>query len=198
MRRKKMLIIKSQIKGMCYYYKAVRYEPGITAQVKNAAKQTGMDLAGAEYRIKSRNSFLKKIRRKYKPFDNQYEVKDILRYTYTAPVEEFIEKVSRAIKLYSDSGYNTVEIKNYWLDSRNPYNGINTTLRSPEGQTFELQYHTLESFEVKSGRMHELYEKQRPIKDVSSSEYIELADQMFELSDSMEIPNGIENVKGQK
>lgn len=190
MRREKMLQNR-----MSYYNKAVESEPGITAQVKNAAEQAGMDMAGVEHRIKPRDSYLNKIRRKYDPDSNQYEVKDILRYTYTASVEELAEKVSKAIEVYSGSGYNTVEVKNYWLDKQSPYNGINTTLRSPGGQAFELQYHTPESFKVKSEKMHELYEKQRIIKDVSSREYIELGDQMFELSDSMETPKSVEKVK---
>ncbi|MEG1331806.1 MAG: head morphogenesis protein, partial [Eubacterium sp.] len=75
------------------------------------------------------------------------------------------------------------------------YNGINTVLRNPDSQAFELQYHTPESFEVKNEEMHKLYEKQRLIHDVKSKEYIELDDKMFELSASMEVPNGIEGIK---
>lgn len=203
MRREKMLqnrlldygVIKSQIKGMFYYKRALKREPGITAQVKKAAKQAGMDMTGAEHRIKPRDSYLNKIRRKYDPEGSPYQVKDILRYTYTASGEELVEKISKVIAVYSDSGYNTVEVKNYWLDKQGPYNGINTTMRSPDGQVFELQYHTPESFRVKCGKMHELYEKQRLINDVSSKEYIGLDDQMFEMSDSMEVPKGVEKVK---
>ncbi|MEY8354787.1 hypothetical protein AALB39_15720 [Lachnospiraceae bacterium 54-53] len=177
------------------YNRAVECEPEITAEVKAAAKQAGMDMAGVENRIKSRDSYLNKITRKYDSNGGRYEVKDILRYTYTASPEEFAEKVLKAIELYDRLSYNTVEIKNYWLDRQSPYNGINTILRSPGGQAFELQYHTPESFQVKNGKMHELYEKQRHVKDVGSRAYIELGDQMFELSDSMEVPKGIEKVK---
>lgn len=180
---------------MFFYKKAIEYEPEITAQVKLVAEMTGMDLAGMDHRIKSRKSYLNKIRRKYHPDGNQYEVKDILRYTYTASGEEYTQKVLKTIERYTDLGYNAVEIKNYWLDRQTPYNGINMIVRSPKGQVFELQYHTPESFQINSGKMHELYEKQRTIKFVKSKEYIELGDQMFELSDSMEMPKGIEKVK---
>lgn len=184
-----------RVRGMLYYNRTVKMEPQITARVMETARQAGMGVAGAKYRVKSRKSYFKKIGRKCNPREKGYEVKDILRYTYTASGEELVEKILKVIEMYSNSGYNTVEIKNYWLDGQNPYNGINTTVRSPEGLTFELQYHTPESFEVKNGKMHELYERQRPIKDVSSRAYIELGDQMFELSDSMEIPKGIEKVR---
>ena len=43
--------------------------------------------------------------------------------------------------------------------------------------------------------MHELYEKQRLIKDKDSQEYISLEDEMFELSEGLEVPIGIEEIK---
>lgn len=188
-------IQRSVLKGTSSYRRALEWEPVITAQVKKTARQAGMDMAGVDCRIKSRISYLKKILRKYSLTGRLYEVKDILRYTYIASAQELSKKVIKVIEIYEYSGYNTVEIKNYWLDGQNPYNGINTKLRSPKGQAFELQYHTPESFEIKNGKMHDLYERQRLIKEVSSRDYIELGDQMFELSDSMEIPIGIEKVK---
>jgi hypothetical protein len=187
--------IRPHIKGMYCYYRAAECEPKITRQVRAMARRTGMDMAGVENRIKSRDSYLEKIQRKYGRDFRVYDVKDILRYTYTAPAEELAEKALTAMELYWESGYHTIEIKNYWLDRQSPYKGINTTLRSPGGQIFELQYHTPESFSLKNGKMHELYERQRPIRDLSSKEYQELGNQMLKLSNSMEIPKGIERVK---
>jgi hypothetical protein len=92
-------------------------------------------------------------------------------------------------------GYNTVKVKNSWLDKDNPYNGINTIIQAPNGQKFELQYHTPESFGLKNGKLHELYEKQRVITDKDSEEYIDLTDKMFELSDKLAMPINIERVK---
>jgi|GEM_PF-356343 len=188
-------ILKAQSRGMTYYNQALENEPEITAHVKQVAEQLKMSAAGLQYRVKSKDSYLTKIRRKYDPLGNEYEVKDILRYTYTGTPESLADKTIAAIDKHKQLGYNTVEIKNYWPDKLNPYNGINTTLRAPSGQAFELQYHTSESFKVKNGKMHELYEKQRLIKDMSSKEYMELDDEMFELSDSMAVPNDIEKVK---
>lgn len=187
-------VIRPQIKGMSCYIRAAVCEPKITRQVRSIAGRAGMDMAGVENRIKSRDSYLEKIQRKYNPGCQGYEVKDILRYTYTAPAEELAEKVLIAMELYWKAGFHTVEIKNYWLDRQSPYKGINTTLYSPYGQIFELQYHTPESFSIKNGKMHELYEKQRPIKDMNSREYLELGNQMIKLSNAMEIPRGIERV----
>lgn len=193
--RRERNVLRAWIKGILWYRQALKQEPLITTKVKCVAQLTGVDMVGTQYRIKAVSSYLKKFCRKYSQTGRACEIKDILRYTYTVSPELLSEKVLKIIEIYRNSGYNTVEIENYWLDNQNPYNGINTILRSPQGQTFELQYHTPESFGVKSGKIHELYEKQRLIKDVSSREYIELGDQMFELSDSMEIPKGIEKVK---
>ena len=188
-------ILKSQIKGMGYYNKAIANEPGITEHVKSVAGSVGMDAAGLEYRIKSKDSYLRKIRSRYDPDGNEYEVKDILRYTYTADANEMTGKTLSAIDTYKNMGYNTVEVKNYWLNDQDPYNGINTIINAPVGQKFELQYHTPESFELKNGKLHKLYEKQRLIKDTSSKEYMKLTDEMFKISDKLTVPIRISEVK---
>lgn len=188
-------VLKAQAKGMTYYNKAVAVEPDITAQVKKVAESIGMDTIGIENRIKSKKRYLEKIRRKYNPEGNEYEVKDILRYTYSASPLELSEKTLKSIDIYTEMGYNTVEIKNSWLNNLDPYKGINTTIQSTSGQKFELQYHTPDSFKIKDGEMHKLYEKQQAITDVTSKEYIELTDQMFALSDKLEVPVNISEVK---
>ena len=192
--RKERNVLKAWIKGIMWYKQALKQEPLITTEVKRVAQQTGVNMVGTQYRIKSVGSYLKKFYRKYSQTGQAWEINDILRYTYTISPEVLSEKVLKIIEIYKNSGYNTVEIENYWLDSQNPYNGINTILRSPQGQMFELQYHTPESFSIKNGKMHELYEKQRPIKDMNSREYLELGNQMIKLSNAMEIPRGIERV----
>ena len=188
-------ILKAQVRGMTYYNKAIAAEPEITAQVKKVAETIGMDVIGIENRIKSKKRYLEKIRRRFNPAGNEYEIKDILRYTYSASPLEITEKTLKSIDVYKEMGYNTIEVKNSWLDNLNPYKGINTTIQSPSGLKYELQYHTPDSFRIKDGEMHKLYEKQQAISDVASKEYIELTDQMFALSDRLEIPVNISEVK---
>ncbi|MGL5436602.1 MAG: minor capsid protein [Lachnospiraceae bacterium] len=187
-------ILKAQAKGMSYYSKASGNEPAVTAKIKDIATQAGMDVSGLEHRIKAKDSYLTKIRRKYDPGGNTYEVRDILRYTYTANPDTMVDKALTSIEMYKNAGYNVVEINNYWLDDINPYNGINATLRSPTGQAFELQFHTPESFEVKNGEMHKLYEKYRVLPD-DTEEKIDLLDQMMDLADGMTIPNDIGGIR---
>lgn len=186
-------ILKAQVKGMIYYNKAVLIEPDITVQVKKVAEATGMETMGLEYRIKGKDSYLRKIKSNYSPTGNEYEVKDIVRYTYTAPPDELTKKALKSIDTHKDLGYNTIEVKNYWLNKHNPYNGINTTISTPDGQRFELQYHTLESYEVKD-KMHSDYEKWR-LMDKSLDEARELRKTMFMQSAGMTVPKDIEKVR---
>jgi SPP1 gp7 family putative phage head morphogenesis protein len=187
-------VLEAQYRGMGYYDQAVQAEPKITEAVKARAGETGVKVHGLQNRIKSSGEYLRKIRKNYSPKGNTYEVKDILRYTYVADPEDLADRTLSSIDLYTEKGYNTVEMKNTWLKPNMPYRGINTTIKAPNGQKFELQYHTAESAELRDGRLHEIYEKAR-LLDRRNDEYIHLNDEMIELSSHLTVPAGIERVK---
>ena len=67
-------------------------------------------------------------------------------------------------------------------------------MQSPGGQKFELQYHTPESFDLKNGLLHDLFEKAR-LLDRDSEEYIKINDEMIALSNKLIKPDKIEKVK---
>ena len=50
--------------------------------------------------------------------------------------------------------------KNHWRDDLE-YKGINTRWVTPEGQRFEVQFHTAESFHAKQQITHKAYERVR-------------------------------------
>jgi len=97
-------ILKAQYKGMSYYSKAIESEPEITNQVKKMAEAAGMDSLGLEYRIKTKDSFLEKIRKNYNPDGNEYEIKDIVRYTLGADPENLTDKTLIAIDKFEKEG----------------------------------------------------------------------------------------------
>ncbi|MFV0344306.1 MAG: minor capsid protein, partial [Anaerocolumna sp.] len=187
-------ILKAQAKGMTYYNKAVLNEPDITSKVKQVAETSGMEKLGLEYRIKEKDSFLEKVRKNYNPEGNEYEIKDIVRYTLGSGADSLSEKTLKVIDMFDQEGYNTIKVKNTW-GHNSSYNGINTFIKAPSGQVFEIQYHTQESFDLKNGELHKLYEKQRKIADDESEEYLELEDQMIDLSNKLAFPKDIERVK---
>ena len=187
-------ILESQYKGMGYYEKALKREPGITKTVINVAENIGMTPAGIEYRIKNKDSFLRKIRSNYSPTGTEYEVKDILRYTYVSGKQNLADKTLKSIEVFAQKGYTTTEIKNYWLNAMTPYKGVNTILRDAFGQPFELQYHTPESFALKNGELHTLYEEWR-VLPYSDPKRAEFERRMEQLTSSLITPEGIEKVK---
>ena len=187
-------ILEAQNRGMVYYDRAVKNEPEITAAVKDIAGQVGMEPSGLEFRIKSKESYLRKIKSNYSPDGNEYEIKDILRYTYTAPPGALADKTMQSLDTFKKMGYTVDEVKNTWLAKNAAYRGINTVITAPGGQKFELQFHTPESFDLKDGELHQLYEKAR-VMDPDSEEYISLQKQMRNLSGKLTVPPGIERVK---
>jgi hypothetical protein len=187
-------VLQAKYKSLGYYERAIKNEPAITKAVTEVAESSGMDVKGLQQRIKSKESYLRKIELNYNPSGTEYEVKDILRYTFTAPSSELADKTMKSIDLFADKGYNVSELKNYWLDNNNPYNGINTFMKSPNGQRFEVQYHTPESFGVKNEKMHTIYEEWR-LLTASDPKRSLLAEEMKKISQSMIPPNNIERVK---
>lgn len=89
-------------------------------------------------------------------------------------------------------GYEVLEEKNSWVVG-NPYKGINVELKAPDGQLFELQFHTPRSWQLKQ-QIHEgLYEIVRdpgyPL-EVRQRAY----DELMERNAGLEHPPNIERI----
>ena len=188
----KYAIMKAQYKGMGYYDKAVAAEPKVTAMMEKLAKDNGMELAGLDNRIKGKDSYLDKIAREYQP-GYHYEVKDVLRYTMVSPSNNMVGKTLDSIEDLKKNGANVYQVKNLWLNKKNPYNGINTFVQDMDGNKFEIQYHTKASYEAKQ-KTHKLYEDIRK-GNLSSEEMQKLTKEMHEVFDAAKVPDGIERVK---
>ena len=87
-----------------------------------------------------------------------------------------------------------MRIKNTWNNEDEMYKGINITIKNPNGQKFELQFHTEESFNLKNNENHEIYEKTRLLPE-DSEELIELNKKMITLSNKLHMPPNIGDVK---
>lgn len=171
---------------MLYYKQMKEVEPTISNVVQEVAKATETKLAGFECRIKDIDSYQRKIKKHFDLGDENYRAKDIVRYTYLAEADNLVDKIKEIRQKLEDKGYKTVEVKNYWLDKTNPYNGINTIVRIPTGEEIEIQYHTPESLETKE-QQHKIYEAQRELSPFSI-EYIELKYKMFDIAKDLEPP----------
>jgi len=97
------------------------------------------------------------------------------------------------MKSLEDAGYTKVQVKNTFKPGA-VYKGVNTTFESPQGQKFELQFHTPESFDMKQNVTHGLYEKAR-LPETPPAEKAAIVKQMRSLSDSVPQPDNVDQIK---
>ena len=175
------------------YLQALREEPAVTSDVQAVTEAAGGAVEGLEHRIKTPASLEEKLHGRETTTDI-HDVSDILRYTQTFAPEDLAEGTNNSLSLYEAKGYTVCDVRNTWEDDTNPYNGINVKLLSPGGQKLEVQFHTPESFAVKNGPMHQLYEAWRQLPE-DSQEAMELQNRMFALSRQLQVPRNISEVR---
>lgn len=90
--------------------------------------------------------------------------------------------------------YTVVRVKNTFKEGA-VYKGVNTLVKDPHGNIFELQFHTPQSVAIKENELHKLYEKQRMLdKKSDRRKWDELEEKMKTISDTIVIPTGIERI----
>lgn len=182
------------------YNREVENEPAITEALKKIAEANKLKMEGIENRIKTKASYLRKINKKTRGSTDPKIIKEItesandtIRYTYMGEPEKLVDNFETVSRELRDQGYTLIDINNTWLDEKNPYNGLNTTFETPNGQKFEIQFHTPESLRVKE-EMHKLYEEQR-LETTPPQRKVELMQQMADMAEGMQAPAGIEKIK---
>lgn len=167
----------------------------LKALESNSAKLTGLD-----FRIKSEPSLERKIYGDSKssnaaPKDVSFGINDVLRYTYIVDNDSFAEDYFTIMDSLEEQGCRPVKIKNTLKDKQAIYRGVNTVISTGNGENFELQFHTEESFDVKQNQNHSRYELFR-LSATPESEKEELARQMVENSSAIKTPSGVEKIGG--
>ena len=119
-----------------------------------------------------------------------------MRYTSVSGVNKLVGNYTSVLNDLIDNGYRVIEVKNTWIDDKNPYKGVNVSILAPSGQKFELQFHTPESLEAKEV-MHKLYEEAR-LPTTPLGRKNELVKEMCEISRVLEKPKNIELLKSIK
>ncbi|WP_432481662.1 minor capsid protein [Moraxella sp. ZY200743] len=178
------------------YQKMKAAEPNITQDMTAIVKQVGVVLSGLEHRLKSQGSLQRKVASevlKGRELDNILpKMRDIIRYTAILDDVNFVDQYKAVIDGLEQVGYKIVAVKNTWQDGQS-YKGINTFVEK-DGVVFELQYHTHDSFTLKNGKLHTLYEEFR-LDETSLERKNELWLQMVQLSAKIKQPNNIEKIK---
>lgn len=174
-------------------------EPFITSDLINVATTSGGKMEGLEYRLKTQDSLERKImsdaaEKKVSYNEASTQIKDVLRYTIVNSENHFAEGYFLAVEELNKKGYNIKRVKNTFFEGE-VYKGINTLLCDKKGNMFELQFHTQDSYELKVGKLHKLYEKYRKL-DIESEEAKVIKHKMIKLSEAIKNPKGVEKIRG--
>jgi peptidoglycan hydrolase-like protein with peptidoglycan-binding domain len=178
--------------------KASEAEKSVTPDLKKLADANGAKMEGLDYRLKTKESLTRKIAND--ALENNttlteaaQNINDTLRYTMVLDKKSLATGANGVMKSLEDAGYTKIQVKNTFKPGA-VYKGVNTTFESPQGQKFELQFHTPESFDMKQNVTHGLYEKAR-LPETSPAEKAALVKQMRSLSDSVPQPDNIDQIK---
>lgn len=149
---------------------AKRVEPKISNAMKQIEQQVGGQLAGIKYRLKSFNSARDKILRDCRdepdltPEAAAGKLADLVRYTLLFEPDDYCDKTKQSLDYLKESGYNLKKVKNFWKIGDGSYKGVNCQIEK-DGQTFELQFHTPTTLDIKENKSHPLYDKFNRIQD---------------------------------
>lgn len=180
--------------------KAQAIEPVVTQTLKSLQTDS-RHLAGLEYRLKSRESLLRKImlatKEENTKLNTKEKINDVLRYTFESDAIYFVDNFVDIRSSLEGLGYKFVRVKNTLKDESAVYRGVNTQVKTPDGYTFEIQFHTPQSLAIKE-KNHVLYEQARVLdlsKEDDMTKFAELNRQMQENSRKIPTPQRIGEVE---
>ena len=177
-----------------------KIEPKITSDLTSIMDKVGGKLVGLDFRLKSQSSLKRKIETEiadgFTHSQAVNKIRDAIRYTTVFKEKDFVTRYKAMQYLLAIKGYKTIVVKNTWKND-SAYKGVNTFIQNENGDVFEMQYHTQQSFDVKNGLLHKLYEKFRDLK-TPIHEKEKLLLEMRKLSSKSKIPEGVEFIEDKK
>jgi hypothetical protein len=126
----------------------------------------GSRLAGWDHRRKGDTRLKEKIAEEYgitpglKSSGAMDGIHDAIRYTYCSKAADYADAFWNIKGLLESHGYRMNYSKNHW-HSGQEYKGVNTRWTTPDNLSFEVQFHTPESFDAKQRITHSSYERGR-------------------------------------
>jgi hypothetical protein len=174
-------------------------EPSISADMQAVQKENtwGGRLAGFDRRIKGDDRLKEKVAEQAAAEPDKSssailrKVPDPLRFTSCFEPDNYVRGYYDMKARLEDVGHEMYQSTNYWGDPE--YKGINTRWVTQQGQRFEVQLHTPESFHAKQYVTHEAYERlRRP--QTTDEERRELEDFQCEVSSHIQVPDGAADI----
>lgn len=174
-------------------------EPSISADMQAVEKDNtcGGWLAGFDRRIKGDDRLKEKVAEQAAAEPDKSssailrKIPDALRFTCCFEPDNYIRGHHDIKARLEDAGHEMYQSTNYWADPE--YKGINTRWVTQQGQRFEVQFHTPESFHAKQYVTHEAYERLRS-PHVADEERRELEDFQREVSSRIQVPDGAADI----
>ena len=143
-------------------------EPAVTKLLTDLADTYGGEMVGLDYRLKGRDSLIRKIANDAADMDISLEksagmVTDALRYTMVFDQDNFVEAVQTVQASLAEKGFGMYDHKFRNYLNASDYRGYNCVFTDGSGN-FELQFHTPDTIRTKE-TSHTFYEKIRVMKD---------------------------------
>ena len=178
-------------------------EPTISSDVRAVEQENryGGWLEGFDRRLKDEDRLQEKVAAKlrFQPDREAVEIieeiPDAIRYTFCLRLETYTAGYYDIMRRLEDRGYEMYYSKNWWTNPE--YKGINTRWVTPEGQRFEVQFHTPESFHTKQNVTHPAYERIRS-RLVADEERTGLKAFQREAASRIQVPAGASDVSDYK
>jgi hypothetical protein len=154
-------------------------------------------LAGFEFRLKGEDRLKEKIAERREgesdksPTEILRKIADVIRYTYCFQPGDYTRGYYDIKERLESRGHEMYHSRNYWTDPE--YKGINTRWVTSDGQRFEVQLHTPDSFHAKHDMTHEAYKRIRN-PATSRAERSELHAFQCEVSSRIQVPDGVADI----
>jgi hypothetical protein len=145
-----------------------RSEKRLTEHMEGAERENacGGWLEGLGHRLKGEERLKEKVAEKIEHEPNKLpsevvrQITDAIRYTFCFEPAKYAAGYWDVTQRLEAREYRMVYSKNHWRDDPE-YKGINTRWVTPDGQRFEMQFHTAESYHAKQEVTHGSYERLR-------------------------------------
>ena len=151
-------------------------------------------LEGTDHRLKGEERLKEKIATELgitpvmTPKEAINKLNDAIRYTFCFESVNYFDGYLNVKERLESRDYQMIYCKNYWR-SDPEYKGVNTRWIAPEGQRFEVQFHTAESYHAKQEVTHGCYERLRnPLTE--DDERGELEAFQRQVSSLLSVPDG--------
>ncbi|WP_445219707.1 XopAD/skwp family type III secretion system effector [Bradyrhizobium sp. Pa8] len=145
------------------FERALKMDREITPMLRQVVSTFGADLAGLKHRQKSKGSLRSKLNSLTAARNKTLEeavaaVNDALRYSVVLAPHDFTEGCRRILATLDQLGHARTALTNHFNKRNEAFSAVSVTLRSPAGEPWEIQFHTVETFELKE-RYHDVYKR---------------------------------------